>query len=198
MNAVAFDVLAVLVVAGAAAAVVQTRPQRAAIALAGLALAVTVLFLLAGAYAVAVVEAVVALLTAATAWAVMVRSRVYRGVLQSLRAAPRTRVAGAAAAGLVTLLVLVVFALSASEWHNGGPGAALVTVLHYRAVYAFLLAIALAVVGIGVALLLGRTGDDEREADRAHESRQRREERELRRRADREAARRGRREGQRA
>ncbi|MBV9101025.1 MAG: hypothetical protein JOZ46_05875 [Candidatus Dormibacteraeota bacterium] len=200
MNAILFDMLAALVVAAAAGTVVQPRLRRAALALAGLALAVTVLFLSAGAYAVGIVEAVVALLTGAIAWGLLVRGRVYRGVLEVPPAAPRTRWVGGAVAGLLTLLLLVVFALSATDWHSGGAGAALVTVLHYRAVYALLLAIALVAVGAGVALLVGRTSDDEREADRAYESRLRREERERRRREDREAARRarGRREGQEA
>ena len=190
VNGILFDVLAALVVAGAAATVAQPRPARAAVSLGGLAAAVTVLFIATGAYAVAVVEALVALVTAAIAWLLLVRRREYRGVLQVPAASQAARLTGAIVAGLLTLLVLVVFALSATDWHSGGAGAALVTVLHYRAVYALLLAIALAVVGAGVALLVGRTGQDEREADRAHEARLRREERERRRREDREAARR--------
>ncbi|HEY4869573.1 MAG TPA: hypothetical protein VII79_06145, partial [Candidatus Dormibacteraeota bacterium] len=88
------------------------------------------------------------------------------------------------------LLVLVVFAVSSDAWHIGSGTASLISVLHYRAVYAFMLAVLLVVAGVGAALLLGRVSHDERETDRAVESRRQREERERRRREDREAARR--------
>ena len=68
--------------------------------------------------------------------------------------------------------------------------ASLITVLHYRTPYALVIAVILAGAGVAMALLIGRTGDDERATDEVLAARRRREERVQRRREDRERAKR--------
>ena len=89
-------------------------------------------------------------------------------------------------------LLLIPMALSSNGWASGHGEARLVTLLHYRAPYALIIAVVLAVTAAGAALLIGRTSRDEREHDRAANARHQREERTRRRREDRAAARRGR------
>ena len=190
MNSITFYLLAALVVAGSGAVVVVPRLRDAAIALVATAVVIAVLSAAAGADAVAVTEFVIVFGSVAGAWAVLRRDGRYRGLAMRARWAPQRWWLALVVAALLGLLVLTVFAVSSDAWHIGTGTATLTSVLHYRAVYAFMLAVLLAAVGIGAALLLGRISHDERETDRAVESRRQREERERRRREDRDAARR--------
>ena len=190
MNSSAFYLLAALVVAGSGAVVVLPRLRDAGFALVATAVVIAILSAAAGADAVAVTEFVIVVGSVAATWAVLRRDSSFREVAPSSRWLPQRWWLAAGVAALIGLLVLAVFAVSSDAWHIGSGTASLISVLHYRAVYAFMLAVLLAAAGIGAALLLGRVSHDERETDRAVESRRQREERERRRREDREAARR--------
>jgi NADH:ubiquinone oxidoreductase subunit 6 (subunit J) len=190
VNSITFYLLAALVVAGSGAVVVVPRLRDAAFALAATAVVIAILSAAVGADAVAVAEFVIVVGSGVATWAVLRRGSSYRGLARTGRWLPRRWWLAAAVAAFLGLLLLVVFAVSSDAWHIGSGTASLVSVLHYRAVYAFMLAVVLVVAGVGAALLLGRVSHDERETDRAVESRRQREERERRRREDREAARR--------
>ena len=190
MNSITFYLLAALVVAGSGAVVVVPRLRDAALALVATVVVIAILSAAVGADAVAVAEFVIVVGTGAATWAVLRRGSSYRGLARPERRLPQRWWLAAAVAAFLGLLVLVVFAVSSDAWHIGSGTASLISVLHYRAVYAFMLAVLLVVAGVGAALLLGRVSHDERETDRAVESRRQREERERRRREDREAARR--------
>ena len=190
MNSITFYLLAALVVAGSGAVVVLPRLRDAGFALVATAVVIAILSAAAGADAVAVTEFVIVVGSVAATWAVLRRDRSYREMARSSRWLPQRWWLAAVVAALLGLLVLAVFAVSSTAWHNGSGAASLISVLHYQAVYALMLAVLLAAAGAGAALLLGRVSHDERETDRAVESRRQREERERRRREDREAARR--------
>ncbi len=189
MNAIAFYVLAALVVLAAAAAVSLPRQRDTVLAVAALCVAAAVLFAVAGGYAVAVAQVLIPAACAGGVWVAMRRGG-YRGLA---RPEPWRRARWLLALPAIALgvLVVVVLALSGGAWHvAGGAVGSLITVLHYRAGFALMLALVLAVTGVAAAVLIGRTSADERELDRATETRRLREERERRRREDREAARR--------
>lgn len=189
MNALAFYILAAVLVVASTAVVALPRMHLASAALAAVAVTMTLLFLLLSAYAMAVAQIVIPAIAASAVWLHIRRERRYDGLVQTSRAHARWWVGGAAAGGLAILLI-VVFAASAAGWHSGAGIGSLLTVFHYRAVYALLLGIALAVTAAGAALVVGRQGRDERELDRALDARRQREERERLRREAREAARR--------
>jgi hypothetical protein len=190
VNSITFYLLAALVVAGSGAVVVVPRLRDAAFALFATAVVIAVLSAAAGADAVAVAEFVIVVGSGAAVGAVLRRDSSYRGLARPASWLPQRWWVAAAVAAALGVLLLIVFAVSGDAWHIGSGAASLFSVLHYRAVYALMLAVLLAAAGIGAALLLGRVSHDERETDRAVESRRQREERERRRREDREAARR--------
>lgn len=196
MNAAAFFILAVVILAGAVVAVLLPGPRDAALGLLVFTTAVGLMAIVSGAYFTGAIEVVLS----AAAIAAMAYALRRSGQLETRRRRAQwsARSVVVAAAGTVAVLGVLLFAFSAnaSGWHSGSGGAALVTLLHYRAPYALVAAVlALAVGGTG-ALLIGRRSRDEVEFDRTVEARTLRDERTRRRRADREAARRSRRSRQ--
>jgi NADH:ubiquinone oxidoreductase subunit 6 (subunit J) len=196
MNAAAFYILAVVILAGAAAAVVLPTPRDAALGLFIFTTAVGLMAIASGAYFTGAIEVVLSALAIAGMALALRRS----GQLDWRRRRPQwsARSIIAAAAGTVAVLGVLLFAFSAnaSGWHSGSGGAALVTLLHYRAPYALVAGVLALAVGTTGALLVGRRSRDEVEFDRTVEARTLRDERTRRRRADREAARRSRRSRQ--
>jgi hypothetical protein len=192
MNAATFYILGAVIVAGALAAVGLPRARDAAAGLLLLTSASGILAIASGAYLTGVVEIVApALAVVAIAFAL------HRGGYGEIGGVVTWSIgssvlAGGIAAGFGVIL-LVAFVGNSSDWHLGSGGAALLTLLHYRAPFALVGALLALVVGVAGALLIGRRSEDEREYDRTHEARRLREERTQRRREDREAARRSRR-----
>ena len=189
MNAVVFYILAALIVATSVAVVGAPRLRDAGAALVFAGTAIAILAGAAGAPIVAVAQFAVPLLCAAAAVLLMRQSR-YSALARPARVVSLMRWIGAGVAGSFGALFIVVFATSGDGWHAGSGTASLITVLHYRAPYALVIAVILAVAGVAAALLIGRTGEDERETDEAIAARRRRDERMQRRREDRERARR--------
>jgi hypothetical protein len=189
MNAAAFFILAALILVAAAAAVGLPRPRDAAVGLLVLTTATGILALASGAYFTGVIEIVLpALVIAAIAYALR---RSGHGEIAMFAAGWSVRTIAIAAAGAVVFAVvtLVAFAGNASDWHHGRGGAALVTLLHYRAPFALVVGLLAFVVGVTGGLLIGLRSPDEVEYDRTQQARLLREERTRRRREDREAAR---------
>ena len=189
MNAVVFYILAALIVAASAATVGAARLRDAAAALTLAVTAIAILTGVAGAPIVAVAQFAVPLLCARAAL-LLIRRGGYGGLARPARAVARMRWAGAGVAAAFGALLITVFITANDGWHAGSGTASLITVLHYRTPYAFVIAVILAGAGVAMALLIGRTGDDERATDEVLAARRRREERVQRRREDRERAKR--------
>jgi len=193
VNPAAFYIAAAIVVAAAAAAVLLPRLRHAGAAACAMSLAVAALFALSGAYAMAVADVVITAAMAAVFGAVLLRREPYCRIAPSTPPASRNRLVAAGAALAFTALLVVPFAIAGDRWHAGSGTARLVTLLHYRAPYALVIALILIVAAGTSAALIGRTSADERALDQAAEARRRRDDRVQRRREDREAARRARR-----
>ena len=193
MNAIAFYILAILIVAAAAAVVVLPGMRDAAAALLAASLFIALLCAVAGAYIVAVAQLLVPAAGVA-AVVVLLRRGAYRGVVSPSPLLPRSWWIGAAVALAFGALLVTVFSLSGDGWFHGSGESSLLTVLHYREPYALVIAVILAGGAIAIALLLGRTGDDERQTDAMLAARRHRDERMRLRREARESARRARRE----
>ena len=189
MNAVVFYILAALIVAASAATVGAARLRDAAAALTLAVTAIAILTGVAGAPIVAVAQFAVPLLCARAAL-LLIRQGGYGGLARPARAVARMRWAGAGVAAAFGALLITVFITANDGWHAGSGTASLITVLHYRTPYALVIAVILAGAGVAMALLIGRTGDDERATDEMLAARRRREERVQRRREDRERAKR--------
>ena len=193
MSTVTFYILGALMIAGAAVSVGAPRMREGALGLIGFSLVAAILFAAAGAWLTAAVELAVPVVgTGVVLW--LLRRGGYRGMARPAPLVPRLWWLGLGVALCFGALLITVFALSGNGWFRGTGMAALVTVLHYREPYTLVLAAVLAISGIAVALLLGRTGDDERRADAVQASRRGREERSRARREARASARRARRE----
>ena len=192
MNAVAFFVLAILVVLASAAAVTLPRLRDAAASLLAACVLMAVLFGAAGAYAVALAQVVVPL-AGIGAVLLLLRRGGYRGMVRPASPLPRLWWLGAAVSLGFAALLVTVFSLSGSGWFQGSADTGILGVLGSREPYALVIAAVLAVLGVGIALLLGRTGGDERETDALLAARQRREEHARARREAREQARQARR-----
>lgn len=193
MNAVAFTILAVLVVAAALGCVVLPRLRAAGAALMLALVTTAILCAASGQYIVAV-----ALLVAAGAAVATVRTVLPLDTSGEAAAGgallPRGWwVALAVALGFGVLLATVL-AVSGGSFVSGGAAPSPASVLGSREPYALIIAVVLVVAGGAVALLLGRTSDDERAADAREAARRTRDERMRARREAREAARRARRE----
>ena len=189
MNAVLFYILAALIVAASAGAVGAPRLRDAAGALTLAVTAIAILTGAAGAPIVGLAQFAVPLLCAGAA-VLLIRQGGYSGLARPARAVARMRAGGAGVAAAFGALLISVFITSSDSWHLGSGTASLITVLHYRTPYALVIAAILAVAGVAMALLIGRTGDDERATDEALAARRRRDERMQRRREDRERAKR--------
>jgi NADH:ubiquinone oxidoreductase subunit 6 (subunit J) len=191
MNAVVFYLLALLVVAASLAVVVAPSDTYSGIAIVATAVVVGILCAVAQAYAVAIAMLIVPAGTFAAVWGGVRLNQPVGRLMDRMRGwVPSRWLVSAVSASCLGLLIVVVFTVFGGAWHRGTSAPSLVTVLHYRSVYAFMLVVVLAVACAAAALMIGRTSADERDVDRAEEIRRQREERERRRREDREAARR--------
>jgi hypothetical protein len=189
VSAAGFYIVAALLLVATAAAVALPRLRHSGAA-AALALAlVGLLAIVSGAYALGVAQLLVAGILSATFALTLLRREPYCRIAPSSPATSKRWWIGAAVAGGFAPLFVVPFALSSEGFSVGSAVARLITVLHYRAPYALVIAAVLAVTAVGVAFMLGRTSEDERELDRTEAERRQREERVRRRREDRLSAR---------
>jgi NADH:ubiquinone oxidoreductase subunit 6 (subunit J) len=193
MNAAAFFILGALILAAAVATVGLPRVREAAAGLLVLTTGAGVMALASGAYLTGVIEIVVS--AAAIVGFAYALSRSGHADLARFPMEWSLRSTAMAATGALVFAVLLLIAFSgnASDWHHGSGSAALVTLLHYRAPFALVVALLALVVGVAGAVLIGRRSRDEVEFDRTVQARMQREERTRKRREDREAARRRRR-----
>ncbi len=184
-----FYVLAVLIVAAALAAVLAPSTRIALLAIIAGDVLVGVLLVAAGAY----VLGVIALLGPALcllAVAAALRRFGYAPLLADIPGrATGWPLSAAVAGGLGVLLLWTTTTRIEDTAHSAGPGQDLLTVLHYRAPISLGVAVVLVAVAVGGALMIGRTGQDERVLDRAGEQRRLRDERARMRREHRAAAR---------
>lgn len=193
MNAVAFSVLAVLIVAAALACVVLPRLRDAGAGLAAALVVVAILCAASGEFVVAAALVLAAAGAVATVRTVMPLGRSRDGAVGRALPPRRSWIALGVALGFGALLV-VVLAMSGSSFVSGGTPPSEVTVLGGHEPYALVIGLVLAAAGVGVGALLGRTSADERAADAREAARRTRDEHMRARRAAREAARRARRE----
>ena len=184
-----FYVLAILIVLAALVAVLAPSTRMALLAVLAGDLLVGVLLIAAGAYLLGVV-ALVAPSGCLLAVAAALRRFGYAPLLADVpRLATTWPLSGAVAAGIGVLLVWVTNTRVDDTAHTPSAGQGLLTVLHYRTPISLGVAAILAVLAVGGALMIGRTGDDERVLDRAAEQRRVREQRARLRREHRAAAR---------
>jgi NADH:ubiquinone oxidoreductase subunit 6 (subunit J) len=206
VNAFAFYAVAALIVLAAAAAVGLTSLRLAGYAGGATVVLMAVLELISGAYALAAVQVVVPGIAVAVVVLVL-RHDEYRGLGATTTAKARWWLGGPVAVGIAAMLIVTLAVVGPGAWSRISPstgvllplvrqpGAALVTVLHYRALYALAIAAALVVITVAAALTIGRRSGDEHALDRHTQLRREREERARRRRDDREQGRRRSREG---
>ncbi len=183
-----FYVLAILIVLAALAAVLAPSTRVALLAVLAGDVLVGVLLIAAGAYLLGVITLVLpglCLLIVAAA----LRRAGYAPLLADVPGPVAWPLSAAVAAGIGALLVWVTATRIEDSTHSAGGGQDLLTVLHYRAPISVGVVVVLAIVAVGGALMIGRTGDDERALDRAAEQRRAREQRARMRREHRAAAR---------
>ena len=193
MNAIAFSVLAVLIVVVALAAVGLPRLREIGVAVLLLLAVVAILAAASGQYLVTIALLLVGATGFVTGRAVMPLGR--RGDRpRGEPVLPRRWWLGAAVGAGLGALIVIVLALSGSDFVSGTGAPPPSTALGAGEPYALVIAVVLAATGVGAAFLLGRTSRDEREADARQEARRTRDERMRIRREAREAARRARRE----
>jgi len=184
-----FYVLAILIVLAALGAVLAPSTRMALLAVLAGGVLVGILLIAAGAYllgAVALVAPSGCLLLVAAA----LRRYGYAPLLGDVPG-PATAwpLSAAVAGGIGVLLVWVTNTRVDDTAHTPSGGQSLLTLLHYRTPISLGVAAILAVLAVGGALMIGRTGDDERVLDRAAEQRRLREQRARLRREHRAAAR---------
>ena len=201
VNAVAFYAVAALIVLAAAAAVGLTSLRLAGYAGSAVVVLLAVLELISGAYALAAVQLIVPGIAAGVVFLVLRRDE-YRGLGATTEATARWWLGGPVAFGIGAILVVTLAVVSDQGWDRltasqsallltiRQPGAALVTVLHYRAPYALAIAAAVVVITVAAGLAIGRRSGDEHALDQHTRLRREREARARRRREDREQARR--------
>ena len=193
MNAIAFSILALVMVVLALAVVGLPRLRETGGALALLLVVIAILAAASGQYFVTI-----ALLLAAAAGALLGRSVMPLGRRgdrpHGEPVLPRRWWIGAAVAGGLGVLVVVVLALSGSDFVSGTGAPDAATALGAGEPYALIIAVVLAATGIGAGLLIGRTSHDEQAHEARAEARRARDERMRARREAREAAKRARRE----
>jgi hypothetical protein len=184
-----FYVLAILIVLAALAAVLAPSTRVALLAVLAGDVLVGILLIAAGAYllgAIALVMPGLCLLIVAAA----LRRAGYQPLLGDVPG-PSTAwpLSAAVAAGIAVLLVWTTATRIDDTAHGAGGGQNLLTVLHYRTPISVGVVVVLAIVAVAGALMVGRTGNDERTLDRAAEQRRAREQRARMRREHRAAAR---------
>ncbi len=184
-----FYVLAVLIVGVALGAVLAPSTRIALLAVLAGDVLVGILLIAAGAYVLGTIA-----LVAPSACLLVVAAGLRRFGYAALLADISGPAAGwpfsAAVAGGIGVLLLWTTATRIDDVANSpSPGQDLIAVLHHRAPIGVGVAAVLAVVAVAGALMIGRTGDDERVLDRAAEQRRLREQRARMRREHRAAAR---------
>lgn len=183
-----FYVLAALIVLAALATVVAPSTRLVLLSVMIGDSLVGVLLIAAGADLLGAVALVVPALCL-LAVAILLRRNGYAALLADLPGrASGWPLAAAVSAGVGILLVWATND-GVEDTPGSGPSPSLVTVLHYRTPIALGVSVALAIVAIGAALMIGRAGDDERVLDRAAEQRRLRDQRSRLRREHRAAAR---------
>jgi hypothetical protein len=184
-----FYVLAVLIVLAALAAVLAPSTRLVLLAIAAGDVLVGVLLLAAGAYllgAIALVVPAGCLLGVAA----LLRRSGYAGLLNDAPGWTSSwPLAAAVSAGLGVLLLWTTATRIDDTVAGPVAGQGLLTVLHLRTPISVGVMVVVVVVAIAGALMVGRTGDDERILDRAAEQRRLREQRTRMRREHRAAAR---------
>ena len=201
VNAIAFYAVAALIVLAAAAAVGLTSLRLAGYAGGATLVLMAVLELISGAYALAAVQVIVPGVAAGVVVLVLRRDE-YRGFGAIALSRARWWLGGPVAIGIGAVLVVTLAVVADQGWDRVTVQqaaslvfrlpihAALVTVVHYRAPYAFVIAVALVIVTVGVGFVVGRRSGDEHALDQHTRLRREREERARRRREDREQGRR--------
>ena len=134
---------------------------------------------------------------AAAVVVLVLRHDAYRGLITVPAVPGRFWVAAPIAIGAAAILI-VTLALVGPGWYPGDlptlvqthSGAALITVLHYRAPYALAVGVVMVAATVAAGLVIGRRSADEQTLDQLLEQRRQREELARRRREDREQGRR--------
>ncbi len=184
-----FYVLAVLIVLAALAAVLSPSTRGALLAVLAGDVLVGVLLIAAGSYVLGVV-ALVAPGACLLGVAVALRRAGYAPLLADMPGPAAAWPLGAAVAGGIGVLLVWTTATRVGDTaHTASAGQDLLTVLHYRTPISVGVAVILLVLSVAGALMIGRTGDDERALDRAAEQRRLRDQRAQMRREHRAAAR---------
>jgi hypothetical protein len=196
VNALAFYAVAVLIVLAAAAAVGLPSLRLASYGGAATVVLLAILDIVSQAYLLAAIEIVVPGIAVGVV-VVVLRRQQYRGLGASADAGSRWWLGGpvAVVAGLVLVVTLSIVGLN---WYEntavsdlvGFKRAALLTVLHYDAPYALVIAVVVIAVTVAAGLVIGRRSGDEQTLDQHLQARREREERARRRRDDRQAGRR--------
>jgi hypothetical protein len=188
LSTAVFYVLAVLIVLAALGAVLAPSTRQVLVAVMAGDVLVGILLIASGAYVVGAV-ALVAPAGCLLVVAALLRRNGYTALLADIPGRPSSwPLAAAVSAGIGVLLVWTT-ATRIVDTSSSAAGQGLLTVLHYRTPIALGVVAALAVAAIGGALMIGRTGEDERVLDRAAEQRRLREVRAQTRRQHRAAAR---------
>src|SRR5579862_1053389 len=196
VNALAFYAVAVLIVLAAAAAVGLPSLRLASFGGAATVVLLAILDIVSGAYALAAIEIVIPGF-AVGAVVLVLRREPYRGLGASEAAGSRWWLGGPVAL-VVGLVLVVTLSIAGLNWYSntavsdlvGFSRAALITVLHWDAPYALVIAVVLIAVAVGAGLVIGRRSGDEQTLDQHLQARREREERARRRRDDRQAGRR--------
>ncbi|HSP65553.1 MAG TPA: hypothetical protein VLO10_05115 [Candidatus Deferrimicrobium sp.] len=171
MSIAVFYVLAVLILLAALVGVLAPSTRIALLAVLAGDVLVGLLLIAAGAYLLGVI-ALVAPSICLLAMAAALRRFGYAPLLADIPGfAAGWRFSAAVAAGIGVLLLWTTATRIDDTTHTASAGQDLLTVLHYRTPIGVGVAAILAVLAIGGALMIGRTGEDERVLDRAAEQR---------------------------
>lgn len=196
VNAFAFYAVAVLIVLAAAAAVGLPSLRLASFGGAATVVLLAILDIVSGAYMLAAIEIVVPGIAVAVVVLVLRREQ-YQALGAAADAGSRWWLGGPVAL-VVGLVLVVTLAVVGLNWYTntavsdlvGFSPAALITVLHYDAPYALVIALVLIAATVAAGLVIGRRSGDEQTLDQHLQARREREERARRRRDDRQAGRR--------
>jgi hypothetical protein len=183
-----FYVLAVLIVLAAAAAVLSPSTRQVLLAVMVGDILVGILLAAAGAYVLGAIAIVVPAGTLLGVAALLHRSG-YEALLADNPGRAASWPLAAAVAGGLGVLLFWTTATRVQDTVTASAAQNLSTILRYRTPIAIGVIVVLVVVAVGGALMIARTGDDERILDRAAEQRRLREERARTRRDQRAAAR---------
>jgi hypothetical protein len=183
-----FYVLAVLIVLAALVAVVTPSTRQVLLAVMAGDILVGILLIAAGADLVGAF-ALVAPAGCLLAVATLLRRNGYGALLADIPGRAASWPWAVAVAGGIGVLLFWATSTRVDDHAASSGGQGLLTVLHYRTPISLGVAAVLSIVAVGGALMIGRTGDDERLLDRAAEQRRLREERARTRREHRAAAR---------